>query len=303
MRAGTSGRLRVRTARIAQRRRSVSRVTYIRARLVPRGCTSPPHAHAGVPGEGIGALTLSRCVDSCVRRHHTRQGSQPASGAEYSQVRRSPSPGCCPHASAGSHGTLIAGSRAFVIKRRRRRVPLGRPRPRRGPAVARRSPWPSASPPARRATHRLSRLSWQRFMFREVGREGRGPGRRPFWRITRIHPALSGGISAGVGSALSSPSRPTRSVIVCGEAAPEVAHRLSTPGRTSSATRSSDASTGSSSGAAWPCERINRHRLPGRTPPRRHPHLGPAVGRRLSDRPPSARPQARIPCLRCAPRA
>ncbi|WP_443216958.1 transposase [Saccharothrix sp. ALI-22-I] len=36
----------------------------------------------------------------------------------------------------------------------------------------------------------------------------------------------------------------------------------------------------------------------GRTPPRRHPRLGPAIGRCLSDRRPSARPRARIPCCR-----
>lgn len=45
-----------------------------------------------------------------------------------------------------------------------------------------------------------------------------------------------------------------------------------------------------------------RHRLPGRTPPCRHPDPGTATAP-FSDRPPNARPQARILCQRCAPRA
>lgn len=51
----------------------------------------------------------------------------------------------------------------------------------------------------------------------------------PSWRTVRIHPARSAITSGDAESAPSSPSRPTRSATVCGEAATEADHRPSTP--------------------------------------------------------------------------
>ncbi|MDF9801478.1 hypothetical protein M2436_000025 [Streptomyces sp. HB372] len=155
-------------------------------------------------------------------------------------------------------------------------------------------PWPSASPQGRQATPRPSRPSWPPSVFRAADPGGPGPGLMPSLRTARTRPARSEITSANAVSALSSPSRLTRSATVCGEAVPAADRRPSMPKRTSSATRSSDALTGSSSGAVWPCERTSSP-----LPTRPHSTLprsssGSAV-KRPSGRNRNARPQAKSP--------
>ncbi len=111
---------------------------------------------------------------------------------------------------------------------------------------------------------RPSKPSWPQSVFRGADREDREPDPMPSWRTARTHPARSGTTSADAESALSSPSPPTKSATVYGEAVQAADRPLSTRRRTSSATRSNGASTGSSSGAAWPCERTS---LPSPTMP------------------------------------
>lgn len=94
------------------------------------------------------------------------------------------------------------------------------------PATAMHGPWPSSLLLARRVTHRLSRPRWRVSVFRGADAGGRELGRKPCWRIARIRPVRSAGISAGAGPLPSFLSRPTRSVAVCSEGAPAVAHLL-----------------------------------------------------------------------------
>lgn len=149
------------------------------------------------------------------------------------------------------------------------------------------APWPSAAPQARRATHQPSRQSWPASAFRGPDVADRRPAQRPSWRIARIRPVRSVGNCAGEGSVPSFRSCPIRLVTVCGEVVPAVARRPSTPRHRRSATRSSDASTSSSSGAVWPADRHARHRLPG---PPGCPYRGSATTWSSPDRPVPARP-------------
>lgn len=163
-------------------------------------------------------------------------------------------------------------------------------------------PWLSASPQARRATPRPSRPSWLPSAFREAAPDDRGAAPMPSSRTARTHPARSEVTSANAESALSSPRPPTGSATGCGEAARAVDRRLSTRSRTSSATRWSDASIASSSGAAWPCGPTSS---PSPTRPRSSlPRSSSGHGDSpLSERPPNVHPRAKSPCQRCAPRA
>lgn len=134
-----------------------------------------------------------------------------------------------------------------------------------------------------------SRRSWPGFEFREADSEYPEPDRKLSSRTVRTPPALSAGISADAGSGRSSRSPLTRSDTASGGAVPEAARLHSTPRQTENAIPSNGASTGSSSGVAWPghADRQTRPRLTGRPPPRGDPHIGPAVircGQRLKIR-------------------
>jgi hypothetical protein len=84
----------------------------------------------------------------------------------------------------------------------------------------------------------------------------------------------------GVRAVIPQPSsHPTRSATACREATSASVRPASTVRPRSSETPSNAASTGPSSGAAWPHEPTNSPSptRPGRTPPRRHPHLDPTL--------------------------
>lgn len=132
-------------------------------------------------------------------------------------------------------------------------------------------------------THPRSPPSWPPSGFRAPTWDDLGPGRTRCSRTARTPPARSAPTCGAVTSGPSSRNPQTRSATASDVALRAAGHLPLTPSPTRNATPSSGASAAQAVARPGHANGQARHRLPGRTPPRRDPHLGsPIDGRQRS---------------------